>query len=110
MTEYTEDDLRYGDEHKDKRYHHRLINEELANYSWKLISDFDWMFKDRTSSGYILEVLCKEYVEEQEKIKLSTKDNPYNVQSYYYVEHIRILSPEDFWIKWNRFKKMKAFL
>lgn len=113
--EYTKDDDAYGAEYREIRKHQRLINEELAQYSWTTIRKFEEIFPCQYPIA-TLEVFCKEYVEEQNNIRISMELHEQNnqpwkhVTEHYFTEYIQWASVADFWERWNKFKKLKVFL
>lgn len=93
------------------RIKHREINDELSKYSWKTIRKFEQTFPcSQKISDNIMEVFPKEYIEEQEAIKEKMKTSQSYFEEGYTQEYIYIISPEDFWTRWNRFKMLKVFL
>ena|SRR5690606_13099457 len=91
------------------------INEELSQFSWKTIAEFRDMFRcDRNDpNAKMYEVLCKEYCDEQKEIKKKLKSgltNEEELYSHYCHEIIYMTSFEDFWYRWNKFKKLMVFI
>jgi hypothetical protein len=69
---YTEDDEKYGDEHRETRRANRLIDEELSKFSWKTIRKFEELFPCK-NPVHTVEVRNKEYVAEQNIIAVKMK-------------------------------------
>jgi hypothetical protein len=92
------------------RQEYRLIRTELSTYSWKTIQMFSKIFPCSDPNKFPLEVCSKEYLEEQEAIKDKIRTTNSFVTEFYSTEHIYISSVEDFWLRWNKFKNLKAFL
>lgn len=108
--EYTEDDELHGPEFRDSRREMRLVREELNKVSWKTIRAFTESFPCPQPSTTI-SVLFKEYLKEQAIIKILLDKDPTKLyQENYSPEYIQYHSFDDFWIRWNKFKKLRAFL
>jgi|SRR6185436_1236796 len=92
-----------------------LINEELSKHSWRTIRKFEELFPC-LNPLHIIEVQNKEYLDEQKIISLKMKLAKNQGTEYkkipetFTTEHIRYESVEEFWQRWNRFKKVKSFI
>jgi hypothetical protein len=76
---------------------HDEIRQELEKYSYKTILDFVKVFPIKTDY-YTVEFFPKQ-------------DYPFNTPNHTFgTGYIQIKSPTDFWEKWNRYKRLKAFL
>ncbi len=75
---------------------HDKIRKELRKFSWITIREFEEILPSSYPSDklYAVEIFPKEYRDEED----------------YSIEYIFMFSPEDFWNRWNRFKKLRAFL
>lgn len=114
-TEFTLEDLRYGEDHKESRRELRLINEELGQYSQSTIAEFEKKFPCKKRVTYI-EVHHKDYVEEQLFIAFNKHKaelgglRPECVEERYVVYYLEFNNVKDFWERWDRFKNLRAFL
>ena len=83
---------------------HELINKELSQFSYKIKRKFEELFPC-TNPLNILEVYSKEHCE---AIGLT---NNYDFDKIYYtIEYLEYESIEEFWFRWNKFKKMVLFI
>ena len=71
-----------------------IIRDEVKSYSWETFREFEKIFPCADDRG-LVEVYTREYFEDEE-----------NTFPYY----LEIESNEDFWNRWNKFKKLKVFL
>lgn len=92
------------------RQQYRLIREELSTYSWRTIRVFSNTFPCNDPNKFTIEIYSKEYIEEQNIIRERMKNTNSFLTEFYSTEHINISSVEDFWLRWNKFKNLKAFL
>lgn len=87
-----------------------LINAELSKYSWKIKREFEELFPCKNPI-HIIDVANKEYCFEQAFIAEQIKrDNTKIFEEKYTIECVRFESHEEFWKRWNRFKKIKSFI
>lgn len=92
-----------------------LINDELSKYSWKAKREFEKLYPC-TKPSYVIEVYNKEYLKEQAYIKAlmrvaKEKGIEFEpVTEKFTIEYLEIESPEEFWRKWNKFKKLRSYL
>jgi hypothetical protein len=77
-----------------KAYAHTYIRKELKKYSWRTVKEFERIFP--VDGNYTLEVWTTEYDE--------------NTADYWDLTYVDMVSPKNFWDRWNKFKKLKAFL
>lgn len=91
------------------------INKELSKYSWKLKREFEKLFPCKNPL-HTIDVSNKEYIDEQYMIgvrmklaKLQNKEYKPIVEKYS-IETIECESVDEFWAKWNRFKKLKILI
>lgn len=80
------------------------IKIELQQYSFKTIGEFKELFPIKTGFSIIINVYPKEFF----NFSLDTY-NVFTKSAYSHIP-IHIKNVADFWEKWNRFKKLKAFL
>lgn len=76
-----------------------LIRLELQKYSWKTIAEFEHLLPCDHNKSHIIDIFPKEYFIRSD-----------GFDEYYSLSYLEIESSEDFWQRWNRFKKLKAFL
>jgi len=112
---YTEDDEKYGEEHREARRANRLIDEELSKVSWKIIRKFEELFPCK-NPAHTIEVRNKEYVTEQNiiAVKMKVAKNQgvelKTIKEEYTTEHIRYETPEEFWKRWKKFSRVRSFV
>lgn len=92
-----------------------LINEELSKFSWKTIRKFEELFPCKNPT-YTVEVKNKEYIAEQNLISLKMKVAQNQGVEFkatieqFTTEIIKYESPEEFWIRWKKFGKVRSFI
>jgi len=89
-----------------------LINEELSKYSWKAKREFERLYPC-ANPMHKIEVFNKEYVKEQFYIKALKKvqgDEFVPVKEQFTPETISYETPEEFWRRWNKYKKIRSYL
>lgn len=92
-----------------------LIQKELSKYSWKFKREFEKLFPCKNPL-HIIDVANKEYIDEQNMIGVKMKlaklqDKEYKpIIEQYSMETISFESSDEFWSRWNRFKKLKILI
>ncbi len=85
------------------------INKELSKYSWKVKREFEKLFPC-LHPLHRIEVFNKEYYLEQAVIKLRLEKYPAKyIEENYTPEILEIENEDEFWKRWNRYRKVKRF-
>lgn len=89
-----------------------LINEELSKYSWKAKREFERLYPC-AKPLHTIEVFNKEYIKERAYIKALMKvqgDKFVPMKENFTPETISYETPEEFWKRWNKYKKIRSYL